>query len=140
MKPTLALRIAAVIMFLHAAGHTVGISTWKDTSDGKPADVIQGMLEKTFMFMGTQATFGKFYEGFGQMATITLLLAVVLLWLLSGADHVQTKLARHLATTLAIFLAILGALELVYFFPFAAAFSLVSAVLVAYARWRMQPV
>lgn len=73
MKAKTLLRIAAVLMLLHTAGHTIGALTWKQTSNTAMKRVVEGLA-------------------------------------------------------LGFFLVFLSVMELIYFFPVAAAFSLLAGI------------
>lgn len=128
MKSKILLRIAAVIMLLHAAGHTVGVATWQKPGGDIPSQVVQVMQSEQFSFMGKEgSTMAGFYSGFGYCCTVFLLFIAVLLWTLSGwKDRTANKILWP--TGFAILL--LAAIEIVWFFPMAVAFCVVSAALV----------
>jgi hypothetical protein len=65
MNPKLLLRIAAIIMFLHAMGHTIGIYTWKKETSHVSRELVTQMTGQKFSFMGATATMGAFYDGLG---------------------------------------------------------------------------
>ena len=128
MKSKLLLRIAAIIMLLHGAFHTMGVATWQQPGGDIPSQVVQTMQDIQFNFMGKDAsTMAEFYSGFGYCGTIFLLFIAALLWIVSGwKDRSVTKILW--ITGFAIVL--LAVDEIIYFFPMAVAFCLVSAALV----------
>jgi hypothetical protein len=130
MKAKLLLRIASILMLLHTAGHTIGALTWKEAPNARVAAVVAGMQNEHFMFMGKSLTLASFFDGYGFGMIGVLLLVSILLWLLSIAAD------RRIILILGLFLVFLGVNELIYFFPFAAAFSLLAGVctLIAYRR------
>lgn len=127
MKSKLLLRIAAGIQLFHAIGHTTGVISWTTKGD-VPAPLVQTMLDTKFEFMGkVGSTMAGFYDGFGYCSTLFLVLVAVLLWLLSSqTDKTTTKVLWAVGLALTA----LGGLEIIYFFPMATAFSLISAALV----------
>lgn len=128
MKPKLLLRIAALIQIFHAAGHTMGVATWKAIPGDIPASVIRNMMDERFTFMGkTDSTMAGFYSGFGYSATLLLLLLAALLWVLSAR---KDRSGVSVLWVAACALLSLGVVEIIYFFPMAVAFSLTSAALV----------
>lgn len=133
MKAKLILRIAAVIMLLHAMGHTVGVYTWNQPIDAHYGEVVNGMSNNKFVFMGATCTLGRFYEGFGYAATLAMLLMVGILWIVSGATGQNNELVKKIVVLLSVILLFWGILELIYFFPFAASFSLIASVLGFYS-------
>jgi hypothetical protein len=120
MKPKILLRIAALLMLLHTIGHTFGAVNWKNTPNATIAGIIEAMEKNHFVFMGVQASIAGFYVGYGIILIFVLLMVTVLLWLL--ADNYQ----RAIVIVLAVFLAAMGITEFIYFFPLAAAFSLLA--------------
>lgn len=129
MKPKLLLRIAAVIMLLHALGHTAGVYTWKKPQSHVPPELVKQMVEQKFQFMSTDSSMAGFYDGFGYASTIALLLVVFLLWVISGLTEKNQSISIKILLPVFFFLVLLGLDELIFFFPFATAFTAVSAVL-----------
>lgn len=72
--------------------------------------------------MGTSATIGGFYTGYGYITIGILLLLSILLWLLPAVPNLRFMLV------LGLFLLFLAIIEFIYFFPFAAAFSLLAGI------------
>jgi hypothetical protein len=134
MKPTLLLRIASVLMFVHTLGHSFGALSWKEASDAAVSRLIISMQTTHFAFMGRSATLAGFYEGYGLTMIFVLLLISVVLWLLSSAP--ANDLSIRLLPVFAGFLLFLGIIEYIYFFPFAAGFSLLAGACTLAARIR----
>jgi len=118
MKAKLLLRIAAAMVLLHTIGHTMGTLTWKQAPNNAVAQVISGMQNNHFDFMGRSSSLAGFYEGFGMSMILVLLFVSILLWLLSAAP------VKSLVALVGVFLVGLTVVEYIYFFPLAAAFSL----------------
>ncbi len=129
MKPKVLLRIAAVVMFLHVVGHTIGAATWKQTNEPAKQEVIKRMVEQKFPFMGTVRSMAEYYDGYGYSSTIALLLAVTLLWILSGLAERNAVVAAKILLPVSLFLLLLGIDEIIFFFPLAAGMSLLGALL-----------
>ena len=127
MKPKIFIRISSTLMLLHTAGHTIGALTWKQAPDSTVARLIGDMQSIHFAFMGQQVSLGSFFQGYGIINIFVLLFITVLLWLLSNA--VGNTLTGKLLPVVAIFLLLMGVSELIYFFPFAAAISLLAGIL-----------
>lgn len=126
MKPKLLLRIGAILMFLHTIGHTIGALSWKDAPNPSVGQVLTGMQKNHFEFMGRTTTLASFYEGYGYTLILVLLLVSLMLWLL--AAEINNPLSAKLLALLSVFLLLMGAVEYIYFFPFAAAFSLLAGL------------
>jgi hypothetical protein len=135
MHPKYLLRVAAVIMLLHNIGHTIGHSGWKKEPHEVNRKAIEAMTSNEFEFMGRVSTYARFYDGYGYAGTLTLLLVTIVLWMLATAQDRQSK------NTLIVFAAFLlswAVMEYIYFFPLAAAFTLVAAVLTAWGASRIR--
>lgn len=126
MKPKLLLRIAAILMLLHTLGHTMGALTWKEAPNPAVDLVIKGMETNHFNFMGRSVTLASFYDGYGFTMILVLLFISILLWLLS-ADN-GNSLSARLVPLVAVLLLLMGVIEYIYFFPFAAAFTLIAGL------------
>jgi uncharacterized membrane protein len=133
MKAKVLLRIGAVSMLLHTLGHTMGALTWKEAPNARVGAVINGIQNEYFDFMGRSVSLGSFFDGYGFSMIGVLLLVSVLLWLLSVEPN------RRFMLALGLFLLFLAIIEFVYFFPFAAAFSLLAGVstLLAYGKSKL---
>ena len=129
MKPKILLRIAAILIFIHAILHTYGFNTWKEAPDPVYKGIVDGMTGHTFPFMGAVRSLGNFYEGFGWAGSIALFLIAVILWLVSGETDRSANLSKKITYTLGIALVAWGIDELIYFFPFAASITLTAAIL-----------
>ena len=134
MKPKFLLRLSAVVMFLHAIGHTFGALTWKHAPNNDIAGVIQAMESNRFDFMGRHVTVAEFYQGYGIATIFVLVLITVTLWLCG--EYVKETLAQKLLPWMIGFLICFSVTEAIYFFPLAAILSLVAAILslIAYVR------
>ena len=128
MKPKLLLRIAAVLMFIHAILHTIGFNSWKTDPDPARRAVIQAMNGPRLPFMGTNRNMADYYDGFGYASTIALVLIAVSLWIVSGELGSKSALVKKMILTLAVILAFWGIDEIIYFFPFAAGITLLACL------------
>lgn len=122
MRPKLLLRIAAVIMLLHTAGHSVGALTWTQAPNVRVAAVIAGMQRERFDFMGRSSTIAMLYNGYGIIMIFVLLLVSILLWLLSGNP------VKSMILALGLFLLLTAISEFIYFFPLAADMTFLASV------------
>jgi len=138
MKPKILLRIAAILMFLHTIGHTIGALSWKEAPNAAVAQVVNGMLTNHFNFMGRSVSIGSFYDGYGFTMILVMLLISIMLWVLSSQTN--NNLAVKFIQLLGVFLLAMGVLEYIYFFPFAAAFSLLAGVCTVWALFARAPV
>jgi hypothetical protein len=138
MTSNILLKIASLIIFLHAMGHTMGIYTWQSAKSAVPKDLIQQMQAGNFMFGKTPANMADFYTGMGYAATIALLFVAYLLWI---SPKLSVESANYVVYGIIVFLIILGILELRYFFPMAAIFSFLAAAIALIAQYiGVQPI
>ena len=119
-------------MFLHSIGHTIGALSWKNAPNAAVGQVIKEMETNRFEFMGRNTDIASFYEGYGYTMIAVFLFISALLWQLSIENN------RRLMRLAAALLIIFGVLEYIYFFPFAAALSLLAGVCTALALFRYQ--
>jgi hypothetical protein len=78
MRPTLLLRIAAIVNLLFAAGHTIGFLSFRPTSvEGQAA---AKALAVTFVEDGSRFSYMGFYKGFGLTCTLAMLLIAAWSW------------------------------------------------------------
>jgi len=125
-----ALKIAAILMLLHTIGHTIGAITWKKAPNPAIQKIVDDMQSNHFNFMGRSVSLGLFFEGYGFTMIGVLLLLTIMLWL---------QPERKFILTIGLFLLFMGIIELIYFFPFAAAFTLVAAIATLYAFVKGKP-
>ena len=130
MTKTLLLRIASVISFLFAAGHSLGgLTDWSPMGDN---EVLRAMKAVRFEAMGASRTYYDFYIGFGHSVSVAMLLQSVLLWQLATIAKAGTVSVRPMIGALIVGSAVNGLVAWLFIFPLAAAFSLVlTACLVA---------
>jgi len=132
MKPKVLLRIAAALMLLHAIGHTMGTLGFGQPKNPRVAAVLDGMRSEHFDFMGRSATLAQFFDGYGVSLIFVLLFVSVQLWLLSANP------AKQMLVGMGLFLTVTAVCEYIYFFPMAALFTLLSAVCVWVALFRLR--
>jgi hypothetical protein len=135
MTPRILLRIAAAIILLHNIGHTLGHVGWKKAPDEVNRRAIDAMTSNEFIFMGERSTYARFFDGYGYAGTLTLLLAMILLWMLSG---VESRLSKQLTMVTGLFLLSWAVMEYMYFFPLAAGMTLVAAAVTIWSGIRMR--
>ena len=129
MKPKLLLRIASVIIFLHATGHFLGVVNATKGETDEENMVIHAMTEHRFPVMGAVHSFADFLHGFGWIGEVFLLMTAYLLWFTGSLAAVQPAISRKLSAVLFISLLSQTILEIIYFFPVAYVLSLIATVL-----------
>ena len=140
MKPKILLRIASAVVIFHDMGHTLGAVTWRQSPDPIKQMIINQMIEHKSPFMGAMRSMGEYYEGYGYAATIALLLIGIILWLVSAVSLQNLDMVRKILIAIGVSLLLWGADELIFFFPFAAAFSLVASLLTFLAVFNLKKV
>lgn len=140
MKPKILLRSASVVMLIHCIGHTMGHSTWKQPTDPVQQEIVKQMTTHPFPFMGAVHTIGEYYNGYGFAATLALLLISAILWIVSGVKTGDVPMVKKILVVMTILLLGWGINELIFFFPFAAAFSLLSMFLCIIAIFNLKKI
>lgn len=136
MTSKILLRAAAVLMFLHCVGHTFGTLGWKTTSDPVKQEVIRQMTDHRFPFMGAVHSMADAFDGYGFVTILALFLMAAILWIFSDAIPENKSQSNKVLTLLSFVLLLWGVVELIFFFPFAASFTLLSMLLTVVARLR----
>jgi hypothetical protein len=134
MTASLLYRIAAVLLVLYAAGHTMGFRR-VDPRWGVDA-FIAGLRTKQFAVQGVQRTYWGFYIGFGLFVTVLLLFAAALAWQL-GALPPAVRAAMPIATWgFALCFVAATIVTWRYFFTAPIVFSAVITICLILAAWR----
>jgi len=134
MTATLLYRIAAFVLVLFAAGHTLGFMNFKaPTPEG--VAVQQAMDNVRFSLGAKSYTYGDFYRGLGLFCTAYLLFLAFLAW------HLGT-MARNTPQAIGVLGWVFFGLQLVgivlswrYLVPPPIVFSGVLAILTGWAAW-----
>jgi len=134
MSPTLLFRIAAVLLVLFAALHTLGFLRFVPTSPAGQA-VLHGMKEVSFSIAGKTRTYDQLYRGFGLYNTAYLLFSAFLAWVLGGLAQTAPQAVRSLGWGLFVLQLSSIALSWTYFFLPPLAFSGLVALCVGWATW-----
>jgi hypothetical protein len=134
MTATTLFRIAAVLLLLFAAGHTVGFLKFSPPTPEGVA-VRDSMNNVHFQVRGRDYSYGGFYVGFGLFNSVFLLFGAVLAWhmgtLAAGSPQAIGVMGWGLCLTMVASLALCWA----YFNPIAVTFSAVLAVCLGWASW-----
>jgi hypothetical protein len=114
-KPTLFLRIAAVLTFIHAVLHTIG-GVFGKVGPGPAAIAVEAMKTNQFLLMGNMRSFWDFYHGMGLAATISLTAEAVLFWQLGTLAKREARRLRPIMATFLIAYTALTVNSNTYFF------------------------
>ncbi len=138
-RPTFWLRAASIVGLLFAAGHTLG-APWTPAAGGAAAGVVDAMKAVHFDAMGRDATYWRFYFGFGLSITCYLVALAVLTWQIAALARSDARRLRALILTLAVLYAAIGFLSWMYFFaaPLVLAAVSVACLLVGYVCARAE--
>ena len=115
MKPTLFLRIAAVLTFLHAALHTIG-GVFGQAEPGPATVAVQAMKMNQFLLMGYTRSYWDFYRGLGLAVTIFLRAEAVLFWQLGSLAKKDARRVRPILATFLVAYAALAVNSYTYIF------------------------
>lgn len=123
MKPTIFFRIAALLITLFAAGHTLG---FRQTDPAWGLDsMLSSMKTIRFSTQGFQRTYWDFFVGFGLFVTVFLLFAAFVAWQLGGLSRPALASLRPLAWALTISFGLVTILSWRFFFIAPVIFSFV---------------
>jgi hypothetical protein len=133
MKASLFYRIAAVLLLLFAAGHTLGFRQ-SDPSWGVET-LLGSMRSIHFDLQGFSRTYWDFFTAFGLFFSVFLLFAAVLAWVLAGLPAETLVRVRSIAWALAISFVAVTALSWRYAFTTPIVFSVLITVCLIAAAW-----
>ncbi|HKE47124.1 MAG TPA: hypothetical protein VKB52_03600 [Rhodanobacteraceae bacterium] len=136
MKPTLLYRIAAVLLVLFAAGHTVGfLRMVPPTAEG--VAVRDAMRNVHFAMHGGSYTYAGFYDGFGLSVSAYLVFTAFLAWHLGQLAARDPRAIGALGWVFCAMQVAQLVLGLVYFFAAPVAFSALIVLCLGIAAWRV---
>jgi hypothetical protein len=115
MKPTLFLRVAAVLTFVHAALHTIG-GVFGKPEPGAAAAAVAAMQSNHFLVMGLTRSYADFYLGLGLAVSIFLTVEAVVFWQLGSMAKTQPQRLRPILATFLIAYLALAVNSWLYFF------------------------
>jgi len=131
-------RIASVLLFLFAVGHTVG---FRQVDPAWRVDSLLGSLRTThFEVQGFGRTYWDFYVGFGLFVTVFLVFAAILAYQLSRLPAETLASMSGVAWALAVCLVAVTILSWLYFFAAPIIFSaVITLTLIAAALLSAKP-
>jgi hypothetical protein len=115
MKPTICLRIASVLTFLHAVGHTVG-GVFGTPSPGAAEAAVAAMKANQFPVMGLTRSYWNFYMGLGLAVSIFLVVEAVVFWQLGSLAKTDSARLRPIYATFLVGYLALAVNSYQYFF------------------------
>ena len=133
MKASVLYRIAAVLLLLFAAGHTLGF--WQVNPQWGVDSLVQSMKSIHFNANGSERTYWDFYIGFGLFVTILMLFAALIAWELGSLPARTLASMRVSRWGFALCFAVVTYLSQRYFFLMPFVFSVVIFVCLIAAAW-----
>ena len=115
MKPTLFLRIASVITFIHALLHTIG-GVFGKPAPGAATAAVQAMQLNQFLLLGHTRSYWDFYLGLGLTVSIVLTAEAVIFWQLASLAKTDAGPLRPIIATLLLAYALLAVNSSLHFF------------------------
>jgi glycerol uptake facilitator-like aquaporin len=115
MKPTIFLRIASVLTFIHAVMHTVG-GVFGPTAPGPATVAVQAMKVNQFLLMGHTRSYWDFYRGLGLGISVFLTFEAIIFWQLSSLARTGARRLRPILSTFLIAYLALAVNSNTYFF------------------------
>ncbi len=115
MKPTIFLRIAAVLTLIHSALHTIG-GVFGKAQSGAAQDAVTAMQSNHFQVMGLIRSYAEFYRGLGLAVTIFLAAEAIVFWQLGSLAKVDAARLRPILATFLIAYLALAINSYLYFF------------------------
>jgi hypothetical protein len=115
IKPSLFLRIAAVMTLIHAVLHTVG-GVFGDAGPGPAAAAVLAMKMNQFPLMGHTRSFWDFYRGMGLTVTISLTAEAIVFWHLGSLAKLDARRLLPILVTFLVAYSVLAVNSYTYFF------------------------
>jgi len=116
MKPTLLLRIASVLTFIHCLLHTVVGVFGSPKHGAEEIAVIETMKSHHFELMGSMPSYWDFHFGYGLIVTIWLLALAVLFWQLAAFAKTNPAWTRPIVALFFFSFIGMGIISWRYFF------------------------
>jgi hypothetical protein len=133
MKASMLYRIAAVLLLLFAAGHTLG---FRQSDPGWGVDaLLSSMRSIHFDVMGFNRTYWDLFVAAGFSVGVFYLFAAILAWQLGGLPGATRALMRGTTWSFALAFAAITVVSGMYLFAIPIAFSLAITVCLTAAAW-----
>jgi hypothetical protein len=129
MNPRLLLRIAAAILFLLAAVHTVGHVTRHNVTDPRARELQRLMIDNKFAMYGQMRSYEDNYTGLSMDMIAALLAFGIILWEVAGHVDRNPALIRTILIAMTFALSMFAISGFVYFFLAPAILCLLGALL-----------
>lgn len=137
MKPTLFLRIAAVLTLLHCVAHTMGGVFGSPKHGTEEIAVIETMKAHHFDVMGSMRSYWDFFFGYGLFVTVVLLVDSIFFWQLASLAKTNPVWMRPILAMFCFNFVAMAIVSWRYFFVAPAAIELLIAACLAVAFAKM---
>ena len=134
MRASWLYRVAAVLLLLFSAGHTLGFR--KVDPRWGIAALVNTMKTASFQVNGFPRTYWDFYVGFGLFVSVLLLFAALVCWQMAELEPAVLRTMRVVTWSLALCFVAVTWLSWRYFFIVPVIFSVVVALVLVLAAWR----
>src|ERR1700720_4770985 len=133
MKASMFYRIAAVLLLLFAAGHTLG---FRQSDPQWGVDALLGSMRSIhFNVQGFNRTYWDLFEAAGFSVGVFYLFAAILAWQLGGLPPATLALMRGTAWAFALCFAVITVVSWRFLFILPIAFSIVITLCLTAAAW-----
>ena len=133
MRPSIFYRVAAVLLLLFAAGHTLGFRQ-SDPAWGVDA-LLAGMRSIHFDVQGFNRSYWDLFQAAGFTVGVFYLFAAILAWQLGGLPASALSLMRGTAWAFALCFAAITIVSWGFLFILPIAFSIVITLCLTAAAW-----
>jgi hypothetical protein len=129
MSSKVLLRISALSIFLNAAFHVYVHLQWKSLTDTASAAVVYQLPLANISMLGASHSLADYFDGYGYIIAIFLVLVGALLWALSDISEKFPAPGLKLLIPMVLFLIVLFFYTLIFFIPVEAVFSVIASAL-----------
>lgn len=115
MKAQSLFRIASILVFLFALGHSLGYP-WVGEVTAAQLGQIEALRAVTAPIQGFERSYWDFHVGFGVTISVFFLLQAIIFWRLGASAATESNTARFAAMLFAVFYVTCTAVNFLYFF------------------------
>ena len=130
MKAKWFLRIAAILIFIHLLGHSMGHTGWDKPKDPRMQEVVDAMKSYEGQFMGASQSMADYFNGYSLILFLVLGMSVIQLWIASGLLDDKGDIIKKMLYPVAVAYFGFSVIEFIYFFPFAGSISFLAALFI----------
>ncbi len=138
MTSKLLIRISALLVLFHLAGHTLGHLNWKTSNNPIRKEVIKQMTDHAFVFMGAKRSMADYYQGYSLLMFVVYLMSAAILWLLANISDQHPNIVKKLILIIAASFIVMCFIEFFHFFTFAAGISFSVAITLLISSYQLR--